>query len=133
MKNVGTRFFRTAAEPGAVWPSIVLRLLAVTMAVAPALLQSASPSETSKAPPFVGVTNRSLHPTPNVQEAFPPLTHHASLEFSPNGQWLATGSKDGTLRLWSATTGTLLAGPLGHHRDAIVSLHFSPGRGRLYA
>jgi WD40 repeat protein/serine/threonine protein kinase len=54
-----------------------------------------------------------------------------SIDFSPDGELLATGSDDGTLGLWAVPRGELLARLTGHS-DFVVSVAFSPD-GRLLA
>ncbi len=53
-----------------------------------------------------------------------------SVATSPNGRILATGSYDGTIRLWDWTTGTVRV-LRGHHKE-VFSLAFGPS-GRLLA
>ncbi len=48
-----------------------------------------------------------------------------SVAFSPNGQTLASGSQDRTIRLWNPNNGNLKRTLMGH-RDAINSVAFSP-------
>jgi len=48
-----------------------------------------------------------------------------SIAFSPNNLILATGSFDGTLRLWEATTGKLLLETKEHYAE-IQRLAFTP-------
>ncbi|MGE4550164.1 MAG: SUMF1/EgtB/PvdO family nonheme iron enzyme, partial [Opitutales bacterium] len=48
-----------------------------------------------------------------------------SLDLSPNGKYLLTGSHDGIARLWDAKTGKLLRNCEGHSA-AVVSVAFSP-------
>ncbi|MBD0262106.1 MAG: hypothetical protein ICV78_05075 [Tolypothrix sp. Co-bin9] len=46
------------------------------------------------------------------------------ITFSPDGQWLASGSRDKTVKLWR-TNGTLVQ-TLKGHKDAVTSVSFSP-------
>ena len=48
-----------------------------------------------------------------------------SVAFSPNGQTLASGSQDRTIRLWNPNNGNLVRTLTGH-RDAVNSVAFSP-------
>ncbi len=48
-----------------------------------------------------------------------------SLSFSPNGQYLATGGRDGVLAIWDLAQGSLLTQTRAHRRNTIVSsLHW---------
>jgi len=48
-----------------------------------------------------------------------------SVAFSPDGQTLASGSYDNTIKLWRVSDGTLLRTLTGH-RDSVLSVAFSP-------
>jgi WD40 repeat protein len=48
-----------------------------------------------------------------------------AVAFSPDGRTVATGSRDGTARLWDAATGAPRGGPL-RHRDFVWAVAFSP-------
>lgn len=58
------------------------------------------------------------------------LSDAVSLAFSPSGELLATGSVDGTLRVWEISTGSVLFEAFGH-RQSIERLAFTPGGERL--
>jgi WD40 repeat protein len=49
----------------------------------------------------------------------------SAIQFSPDGSLLASGSKDGSIQLWRASDGTLLATLKGHAKP-VTSLGFSP-------
>jgi serine/threonine protein kinase/WD40 repeat protein len=49
-----------------------------------------------------------------------------TVAFSPNGQWLAAGTKDGRLGLWDVATGAENVLELFAHGDQIRSVAFSP-------
>ena len=48
------------------------------------------------------------------------------MAFGPDGKTFLTGSKDGTARLWDATTGQPLGPPLSGHRNRVRAVAFSP-------
>lgn len=50
--------------------------------------------------------------------------------FSPDGAWIATGSSDGTIRIWDAQTGAEIATLTGHTAP-IVSVAFNPDGTKL--
>ena len=54
-----------------------------------------------------------------------------SLAFSPDGQRIASGSCDKTVRVWDAETGAALFNPLEGHTGAVSSVAFSPNRQRI--
>ncbi|WP_224371901.1 protein kinase domain-containing protein [Hyalangium versicolor] len=60
----------------------------------------------------------------------PHLNEPITLQFSPDARWLATGGKDGLVRLWDATTGKLVH-KLEGHANPTTALTFSRDGQRL--
>ncbi|EUC61976.1 tyrosine kinase catalytic domain protein, partial [Rhizoctonia solani AG-3 Rhs1AP] len=49
-----------------------------------------------------------------------------SVQFSPDGNRLVSGSGDNTIRVWDAEHGATVLGPLQGHNDSVFSVAFSP-------
>ena len=52
------------------------------------------------------------------------------VSYSPNGRWVASGSDDGTVRVWDARSGELVADCL-EHTSRVLSVCYSPDGQRL--
>ncbi len=49
-----------------------------------------------------------------------------SVAYSPNGQYIISGSSDSTIRIWDAETGAPVGNPLRGHTDWVRSVAYSP-------
>jgi len=49
-----------------------------------------------------------------------------SVAYSPEGTHIVSGSWDRTIRVWNATTGQCVAGPLQGHTSSVTSIAYSP-------
>jgi WD40 repeat protein len=76
------------------------------------------------APPLASVGN-ALFRSGSLMEA-------STLALSPNGQTLATGSRDADVRLWNTRTGKL-AHTLSGHTDQVIAVALSPDDQQVYS
>jgi WD40 repeat protein len=79
---------------------------------------------------------RIISTTPSFWSARHTLTGHTGyvrhLEFSPDGNRLATGSEDSSLILWDTNSGAIVGHPFkGEDRDPVVSVTYSPDGKKL--
>jgi WD40 repeat protein len=83
----------------------------------------ANPSNIVAAQRLVAALTHRSFPLP----VFEPLRHDDyvwSAEYSPDGRWLATASRDGTARVWDARSGQPVTPPL-RHLGGVVSARFN--------
>ncbi|MBR0773238.1 caspase family protein [Bradyrhizobium diazoefficiens] len=79
------------------------------------------------------ITEPQTDAQPFPTDIVPNVTHNRSVQamsFSPDGQLLATGSYDSSVRLWDVATGRLLR-KLSGHPEQITALAFSPNGKQL--
>jgi WD40 repeat protein len=59
-----------------------------------------------------------------------PLEGHTglmrSIAYSPDGQYITSGSDGNTVRIWDANTGAAVGLPLEEHTDIVRSVAYSP-------
>ena len=64
-----------------------------------------------------------------------PLVGHtltiASICYSPNGKYIASGSYDRTVRVWDVETGETVFGPFNGHSGEVNCVTFSPDSNRV--
>ncbi|KAF7978475.1 hypothetical protein HWV62_45603 [Athelia sp. TMB] len=88
---------------------------------------------------YIPSLNHTLVISGNVEYGWPALqqmyTGHAtavrSAAFSPDGRRIASGSDDGSVHIWDAETGLLVAAPIHGHAVAVYSIVFSLGGHRM--
>ena len=51
--------------------------------------------------------------------------------YSPDGNHIVSGSRDNTIRVWNATTGQCVAGPLKGHTDWVTCVAYSPDGNKI--
>ncbi|KEP46121.1 tyrosine kinase catalytic domain protein [Rhizoctonia solani 123E] len=71
----------------------------------------------------------------NMTAATNPFKGHAyvvgSVQFSPDGTRVVSGSNDNTIRVWDIEHGTTVVGPLEGHTDLVFSVTVSPGGSQI--
>ena len=67
---------------------------------------------------------------PGVGQTLQHAAEVLSAQFSPDGRWVTTASKDYTARLWDAATGQSVGEPM-KHQGVVKSAQFSPDSRRL--
>jgi WD40 repeat protein len=92
-----------------------------------------APSESQVKKQFSSLLVKTVDIQSSVDGQWPRLQatiegHHdfvCSVAFSPDGNHIASGSKDSTVRVWDAHTGDLIVGPFSGHNDEVFCVAFS--------
>jgi WD40 repeat protein/serine/threonine protein kinase len=74
---------------------------------------------------------QTLDQVPRLLQVFPHESSVQSAVFSPDGRFVATGTRDGQIRVWNAAEGSLVWGPKAMGAE-LVFLRFSRGGRRLF-
>src|SRR3989304_4163958 len=106
--NVGT------AVPLATPVRAAARTAVPTASPTPLPSSTPAPAATVAPPPITAGAGPSLH---SVQSFVGHSEDVLSLDLSPDGRWLATGSADDSVRLWEVATGRSVAGLEGDTDD----------------
>ncbi|KAJ7121462.1 WD40 repeat-like protein [Mycena epipterygia] len=68
---------------------------------------------------------------PSIQKILQHDKEVNSVDFSPDGTQIASGSLNGAVYVWDAYMGTLVVGPLLGHTDEVTSVNFSPNGAQI--
>ncbi|KZP12137.1 WD40 repeat-like protein, partial [Athelia psychrophila] len=80
----------------------------------------------------LAVTNSTRTHWPSCEQVIEGHTDNVrSVAFSPDGERIASGSYDQTIRIWDARTGKVVAGPFWGHTDYVRSVALSPDGERV--
>jgi WD40 repeat protein len=126
---------RFAVNPGRQLDRLVLRIIAMIILMALPRLSGPLPGDTGPGLAAARSASQSVLQTAKVRKRATLLGHTGRIEalvFSPDGQVVATGSKDRTVKLWDPATGQLRTTLTGHKGwIANASVVFSPNGRQL--